>query len=238
MEIKELLVEGFTKKIYTTAQSDEVVIELLNVMPRWVSAKKKTVKGKALANNAITSFLFEYLDSFNVPTHYIRKLDDTSFLATRLEMIPVVVTVWNVADSEFAGRYGFEDGGQLENPIVEMFLKNYDLNLPMINEYHAYALGLCDRNEMNNISRIATKVNAVLKSFFERRKLKLVNFSMEFGRAHGQIFLGDELSPDCMRLWSINDDGSLDRKKLDITGSNPQKIYQEIAERILGKQKI
>jgi len=236
VDIKDLLIEGSTKKIYTTSQSDQVIIEFQDVLPKWAAARKKTVNGKAEINNSISSFLFEYLGSYNVPTHYINKLDNKSFSATKLEMIPIIVRVWNLANEEFSQKYGFEVDKPLENPVVELYYKREDLNFPMINEYHAYAHGLCDRSEMSTISRIATKVNAVLKSFFERRQLKLVRFDLEFGRNNHQIYLGDEMSADTMMVWRITDKGDLDKKTFDISGSSPIKAYNALHNALLGKK--
>ncbi len=236
MDIKALLIEGSTKKVFTTSQSDQVIIEFQDVLPRWASTRKKTVNGKAEINNDISSFLFEYLESYNVPTHFLNKLDNKSFTATKLEMIPIIVRVWNLADEEFGQKYGFEPDKPLENPIVELYYKREDLNFPMINEYHAYAHGLCDRSEMSTISRISTKVNAVLKSFFERKQLKLVRFDLEFGRSNNQIFLGDEMSVDTMLVWKITDKGDLDKKSFNITGSSPIKAYTALHNALLGKK--
>lgn len=231
MEIKEMLIDNGTEKVYATDQEGQVVVEFQNYFPFTSSGKKERMDGKAEANNAISCALFEYLGSYNVPTHLAKKIDEKSFLAKRVEMIPVVVSIWNVASSELSKRFAFEDGKLLEYPIVEMYYKNEKLKVPMINEYHAYALGLCDRREMGNILRIATKINAILKSFFDRKNFKLVNFQIEFGRYHGQIILADKLSLDNMTLWGLNEKGGYDR--FDTTGSSRKKNYKELQERIV-----
>ncbi len=233
MEIKEVIAEGGTKKVYATNQSDQVVVEFLDTLPPEPGKKKSTVTGKGAINNAVSAFLFEYLESYNVPSHFIKTLDDKSFLARRLEMIPILIVVHDVASLELAERLGIEEGTVLDFPVVEMYYKDKKRTLPMINEYHAYALGLCDRKEMTNISRIATKVNAVLKSFFDRKKLKLVRFQMEFGRFQSQIMLGDEVSLDTFTLWAVNETGQLEKlpasKKKDIN------FYKTMKAHILGQ---
>ena len=40
------------------------------------------MKSCKLYNNTIASFLFEYLESFNVPTHFIKKLSDREYSKT------------------------------------------------------------------------------------------------------------------------------------------------------------
>ncbi len=233
MEIKEVIAEGGTKKVYATNQSDQVVVEFLDTLPQEPGKKKSTITGKGAINNAVSAYLFEYLESYNVPSHFIKTLDERSFLARRLEMIPILIVVHDVASRELAERLGIVEGTILDFPVVEMYYKDKKRTLPMINEYHAYALGLCDRKEMTNISRIATKVNAVLKSYFDRKKLKLVRFQMEFGKFQNQIMLGDEVSLDTFTLWAVNEAGQLEKpaasKKKDIN------FYKMMKAHILGQ---
>lgn len=231
MEIKEMLIDNGTEKIYATDQDGQVVVEFQNYFPFTGSGKKERMDGKAEANNAICCALFEYLESYNVPTHLTRKIDGKSLSAKRVEMIPIVVSIWNVASSELSKRFALEEGKLLEYPIVEMYLKNEKLKVPMINEYHAYALGLCDRKEMGNILRIATKINAILKSFFDRKNFKLVNFQIEFGRHANQIILADKLNLDNMTLWGVDEKGGYE--KFDVKGSNRKKSFKELQERLI-----
>ncbi|RMI26240.1 MAG: phosphoribosylaminoimidazolesuccinocarboxamide synthase [Calditrichaeota bacterium] len=231
MDIKELLVEGTTKKVHATSQSDQVIVEFHEKASG--KGAKKAAAEKAAVNNAVSSFLFEYLESFNVPTHFVKKLDEKSFLANRMDMIPMIVAVYNIASKDLAERLGIEEGKVLEFPIVEMYYKDAKRKFPMINEYHAYALGLCDRKEMTSITRIATKVNAVLKSFLERKQLRLVRLQMEFGRQQHQIVLGDEISLDTMLIWPEDQAGQVkpvDASQMDLN------YMREIKARILGER--
>ncbi|HQV32887.1 MAG TPA: phosphoribosylaminoimidazolesuccinocarboxamide synthase [Calditrichia bacterium] len=218
MEMKELIGEGLNKKIYATNQSDQVIYAY--------NDKKKGDKTEV--NTAVSGFLFEYLESYNVPTHFVKTIDSKSFAARKLELIPMSIQVHNIADEDLGNRFGLESGKVLEFPIVEMYFRKDGGEEHLINEYHAYALGLCDRKEMTSISRIATKVNAVLKSFFDRRKLRLVNFRLEFGRAGSQIYLADELSLDTMNVRLVDDKGEMQKADED------KKTLAEIKARITG----
>lgn len=231
MEIKELLVDNGTEKIYATDQEGQVVVEFQNHFLSTGSSKKERMDGKAEANNTISCALFDYLASYNVPTYLIKKIDGKSFSAKHVEMIPVSVSIWNIASSDLSKRFALDDGKVLEYPIVEMYYKNEKLKIPMINEYHAYALGLCDRKEMGNILRIATKVNAILKSLFDRKNFKLVNFQIEFGRYHNQIILADKLNLDNITLWELNEKGGYE--KFDMKGSNRKKNFKELQDRVV-----
>lgn len=231
MEVKDMLLDNGTEKVFATDQEDQVVVEFQNYFPWSGSGKRERMDGKAEANNTISCALFEYLGSYNVPTYLSRKIDDKSFLANRVDMIPIVVSIWNVATDELSKRFALDEGRVLEYPIVELYYKNEKLKVPMINEYHAYALNLCDRMEMGNILRIATKINAIMKSFFDRKNYKLVNVQLEFGRFHNQVILGDKLSLDNLSLWESEDDGQY--KKYDMKGSGKKKDYKELQEKII-----
>lgn len=230
MDIKEILVEGSTKKVYATNQNDQVLITYYDKAAG--GSKKKTASGGIVNfRNAVCGFLFEYLESYNIPTHYIRKHDESSFLARRMEMLPITVVIYNIGSGDLSKRFGLKTGQLLEFPIVELYYKG-GKSAAMINEYHAYALGLCDRKEMTSLMRIATKVNAVLKSFFERKKIKLGSFRMEFGRMHHQIFLADEIQLDSENLWAVKPDGSLSR--IPETPSKDGQDFQSVLSEIVG----
>jgi phosphoribosylaminoimidazole-succinocarboxamide synthase len=232
LKIQDVLAEGQTKKLYRTDHEEQLVMEFLDNLPV-TGTKKVTLKGKKTMNLDITSLIFEYLASYNVPTHYIKKIDDKSILVKKLEMIPIQLTIWNLASESLAKRLGLKEGSMLNTPVIEMYLKNAKLKNPLINEYHAYALELCDRNDMSTIQRIATKVNAVLKSFFQRKQLVLANFTLEFGKTGNQVILGDEISPDTFVVWAQQDDGKLDKKTYQITPESAKKVYPQLHEVLL-----
>lgn len=226
-----MLIDNGTEKIYATDQEEQVVVEFQNYFPFSGSGKKERMDGKAESNNIISSALFEYLKSYNVPTYFMKKLDAKSMLVNKVNSIPIVVSIWNIATGELSKRFAFDEGKILEYPIVEMYYKNEKLKVPMINEYHAYALGLSDRKEMGNILRIATKVNAVLKSFFDRKNYKLVNCQIEFGKFHNQILLADKINLDSLILWEVNEDSSFE--KYDMKGSNMKKNYKDLLDKLV-----
>lgn len=232
MKVQETFAEGRTKKLYRTDQGEQLVMEFLDNLPL-SGTKKFTLKGKKTINLEITTHLFEYLESYNVPTHMIKKIDDKSMLVKKLEMIPFQLVIWNLASEGLAKRLGLKDETVLNTPVLEFYLKNPKLKNPLINDYHAYALQLCDRSEMSRIQRIGAKVNAVLKSFFQRKNLVLANFTLEFGRSGNQIILGDEISPDTFVVWLQLEEGKLDKKKYQISSDTAKKVYPQLHDLLL-----
>ncbi|GAB4327691.1 MAG: phosphoribosylaminoimidazolesuccinocarboxamide synthase [Calditrichia bacterium] len=230
MEIKDKIYEGSTKNLYATDNEEQLVLEFTD---KFVSGKQKeTISGKGAINKELCTRFFEYLQSYNVPTHFIKSVDETRILVKKLEMIPFTVQIWNIAGDSLAKRLGLKEGTVLETPVLELYLKNAKLKNPLINDYHAYSLKLCDRDEMNAIIRMTTKVNAVLKSYFMRKKMTLAHFTLEFGRSGSQILLGDELSLDNMFVIEGLNMEEADYNQFVMDSSNAKKLYSKLKEQI------
>lgn len=235
MEKKELLYEGKAKRLYTTDKENLLIQEFKDDATAFDGAKKGKIPHKGEINNSISSFLFEYLDSYHIPTHFVRKLSATEMLVKQLTIIPIEVVIRNVATGSLTRRYEIPEGTVLEYPILEHYLKNDKLGDPLINEYHAYAFGLATPEEMRSISRVASKVNAILKSFFDRRGLILVDFKLEFGKFNDGIMLGDEISPDTCRIWDKKTNKKLDKDRFRHDLGGVEKAYRELEERVLSR---
>ena len=60
----------------------------------------------------------------------------------------------------------------------------------------------------------------------------LVDYKLEFGRSNGQIFLGDEFTPDGCRLWDKATKKVMDKDRFRQDLGDVMEAYQEVAERI------
>jgi phosphoribosylaminoimidazole-succinocarboxamide synthase len=154
--------------------------------------------------NEISSYLFEYLEGFHIPTHFVGLLSPTQMLVRSIEPIPMAVRIYNGGSTELAKRFGFKEGVTLEFPVIEHYYVGENGLLSWINEYHVYGLGIATPDEFRHINRIASKVNAVLRGLCDRRQLMLQDFQIEFGRYKGQIVLGDELSPTTCHFLDLS----------------------------------
>ena len=104
------------------------------------------------------------------------------------------------------------EGVVLDTPIFEICYKNDECGDPLINEDHAVALNLCTREEYAYIKEATLKINELLKAFFLKLNLKLVDFKIEFGKTEdGEILLADEISPDSCRLWDVDTNQKYDK---------------------------
>ena len=116
---------------------------------------------------------------------------------------------------------------------IEFSYKNDDLGDPLINSYHALALKLATKEEIETIKTLAFKVNEVLKKYFLGLGIELVDFKLEFGRTHdGKIVLADEISPDTCRFWDIKTHEKLDKDRFRRDLGGVEDAYKEMMKRV------
>jgi len=230
----KLLKEGKAKKVFAAPDPEQVILEFKDDLSVSHGTKKKKFKGKGKINNEFSAYFFRYLENYQIPTHFVEKIDDQSMLVTNLEIIPIRVMVRNIATGSLKRRYDIEEGKVLEYPVIEHYLKNDKLEDALVNEYHCFAFGLSTPEEMRVINRMASKVNAILRSFFERRGLLLVDFQLEFGKKQGSLFVADEITPDTCRIWDRKSGKKFGADRFRNEMGNVLDSYKTMAERVLG----
>lgn len=228
---KKKLYEGKAKKIYSVDEPDQLIQEFKDDVPGFDDIPTGTIKGKGIINKEISSHLFGYLEGFHIPTHFLKDMGNRDMLVKRLEMIPIDVLMYNVAAGSLGKRYGIEEGKEFNSPIMEFYLKINEGPDPMLNQTHINAFGLATADEVRMIERMTFKINAVLKAFFLRRQLQLLDFKVEYGRWKNKVVLGDEVSPDTFRLWDLSPSTKPDRLRFDMKPT--ETFYEELKKRIL-----
>ena len=232
LQKKELLYEGKAKKLFNTNEPTQLIQEFKDDATAFNGQKKGKIAGKGEVNCAISTILFEYLTSYNVANHFIRRLGPREMLVRKVEIVPIEAVMRNVATGSLVKRLGLEDGKTLRYPIFEMYLKNDKLGDPMINDYHALSLEIAAPEEIRAMFRMTAKVNALLRTFFERRGLVLVDFKLEFGRVGVELILADEISPDTCRIWDQKTRKKLDKDRFRHDMGEVEKAYQEVLQRL------
>jgi phosphoribosylaminoimidazole-succinocarboxamide synthase len=227
---KKKLYEGKTKKLYEVESEKELVIEFKDDVVQSNGVKKGVIKGKGIILNKISSFLFRLIESYNIPTHFIKQLSDRDMLVKKMQMIPIRIVIRNIAAGSLVERYGVEEGRELECPIFEFYLKDDERHNPMITEGHIVSFGHATANELREIHRWASKVNVILKDFFRRRGYKLVDFRLEFGRYGDRIYIGDEIGPDTCSFWDLE---STDKSHRLTDPARMEAAYQKLLGRVL-----
>ena len=232
MEKLEMMYEGKAKKVYSTKDKDKVIVYYKDDATAFNGEKKGQIEEKGVMNNTITSILFELLEKKGVKTHFIEKLSDREQLCKKVEIVPLEVIVRNVAAGSMAKRYGIAEGFELKTTVLELSYKNDDLGDPLLNDYHAVAMGLTTFEELKTIYAAASKVNEVLKEVFLAQNIKLIDFKLEFGRFNGEILLADEISPDTCRFWDATTGEKLDKDRFRRDLGNVKEAYVEILKRL------
>lgn len=227
-----MMYEGKAKKVFYTDKEDEVIVYYKDDATAFNGEKKGQIGDKGVMNNTITSMLFELLEQNGINTHFIKKISDREQLCKKVEIVPLEVIVRNVAAGSMAKRLGLEEGMELNTTIYEICYKNDDFGDPLINDYHAVAIGLSTFDELEKIYTITKKVNDLLKEFFLKLGIKLIDFKLEFGRYKGDIILADEISPDTCRFWDAETNEKLDKDRFRRNMGNVEDAYKEILNRI------
>lgn len=232
MSNRKLLYEGKAKKIYEAYDSNRVIIYYKDDATAFNGVKKAQISKKGILNNDITSKLFQLLEEKGIKTHFEKKISDREQLCKKVEIIPLEVIVRNIAAGSMAKRYGIKEGTELKTTVFEISYKNDELGDPLMNDYHAVAMGLATFDELDYIYKVASDVNKTLGKFFEEQGIKLVDFKLEFGRYNDDILLADEISPDTCRLWDIKTGEKLDKDRFRRDLGNVIEGYEKILERI------
>ena len=236
MEKKEMLYEGKAKRVYATDNAEVLLVSYKDDATAFNGLKKGTISGKGAINNRVTNFMMQLLEKEGVPTHFVEELSEREPLVKKVSIVPLEVIIRNISAGSFAKRYGVEEGIVFAEPTIEFSYKNDDLGDPLINDYHALALGVATKEEIETIKNMAFKVNEVMKNFFKKLNVDLVDFKLEFGKvADGSIVLADEISPDTCRFWDSTTHEKLDKDRFRRDLGNVEDAYQEMMKRILGE---
>ena len=202
MEKREQLYEGKAKKVFLTDDPEMLIVSYKDDATAFNGLKKGTITGKGVINNRMSNLLMQKLEGAGVPTHFVEELNDRETVVKKVSIVPLEVIIRNIAAGSFSKNYGVEEGVVFDRPTIEFSYKNDDLGDPLINDYHALALGLATEEEIETIKKYAFAVNDYMKAFWKERGVILVDFKLEFGRlSDGTIVLADEISPDTCRFW-------------------------------------
>ena len=236
MEKRAQLYEGKAKKVFATDDPNLVIVSYKDDATALDGLKKGTISGKGVINNRMSNFLMQILEQNGVKTHFVEELNDRDTVVRKVSIVPLEVIIRNISAGSFAKRFGVEEGIVFDEPTIEFSYKNDDLHDPLMNAYHAIALKLATKEEIDTIKSMAFKVNEVLKAYFLKLNVKLVDFKLEFGRlADGTIVLADEISPDTCRFWDAQTNEKLDKDRFRRDMGGVEDAYNEMMRRVFGE---
>ena len=236
MEKRNQLYEGKAKKVFATDDENLVIVSYKDDATAFNGLKKGQIEGKGAINNKMSNMLMQMLEKHGVATHFVEELSDRDTVVKKVSIVPLEVIIRNVSAGSFDKRYGVEEGIAFDEPTIEFSYKNDDLGDPLINAYHAIALKLATKEEIETIKAMAFKVNEVMKEYFKKIGVDLIDFKLEFGRlSDGTIVLADEISPDTCRFWDSKTHEKLDKDRFRRDLGGVEDAYKEMMKRVLGE---
>ena len=236
MEKTVQLYEGKAKKVFATEDPALCIVSYKDDATAFNGLKKGTIAGKGVVNNRMSNLMMQLLEKSGVPTHFVEELSDRDTIVKKVKIVPLEVIIRNVSAGSFAKHYGVEEGIVFDEPTIEFSYKNDELGDPLLNSYHALALKLATKEEIETIKKYAFKVNEVLSEYFKTLGIRLVDFKLEFGRLEdGTIVLADEISPDTCRLWDIKTNEKLDKDRFRRDMGGVEDAYKEVFKRLMGE---
>lgn len=231
----EQMYEGKAKKVFATNDENYCIVSYKDDATAFNGLKKGTISGKGVINNKMSNFLMQILEKQGVKTHFVEELSERETLVKKVKILPLEVIIRNISAGSFAKHYGVEEGVVFDEPTIEFSYKNDDLGDPLLNEYHALALKLATKDEIALVKSMAFKINEVLKEYFKKLNVTLVDFKIEFGKtSDGQIVLADEISPDTCRFWDSTTGEKLDKDRFRRDLGGVEGAYQEMMRRLMG----
>jgi phosphoribosylaminoimidazole-succinocarboxamide synthase len=233
----ELIYEGKAKKVFSHHDSDKVLIEFKDDATAFNALKKAKFNGKGKLNCLISAKIFEHLIKNNIPTHFLELKNENIMIAQKIKIIPLEIVLRNTAYGSLCKQTTIKAGTVLPKPLIDIYLKNDELNDPLITKERIELMNILSSEDLNLIVDLTLKINVILKSFFKNIQLQLIDFKLEFGYDFkNNIILGDEISPDNCRLWDLNQKNdtivSLDKDRFRNDLGGLIEAYSEINRRI------
>ena len=227
-----LIAEGKTKKIFDDLHHEGcVLVESTNNTTAGDGERAAQIEGKGEFANRTTCNIFEYLRSKGVFTHYWQQINETTFRADKLRMIPIEVVMRRRAVGSYLKRNPeVVEGHVFGDVVVELFWKDDSLHDPIMEwDEERKVFNLLDPStaDKRKVGRVKTDLLGLdiapreireqlissgsaifchLERALDSLGVVLIDLKVEFGVDRwGQIVLGDVIDPDSWRAWIDGD---------------------------------
>lgn len=230
-----LIYEGKGKKVFKTTNPEQVILFFKDDLTAWQGLKKGSFSGKGEICHHVFCFVFSYLKSQGKAVHWIESLNSRESLCEKVKIFPLEVVVRNRLAGSTAKRLGIKEGTALQkSPLLEYYYKKDELEDPFISEEQIKTIPLIkDLSFLKQIKEEALSVNDLLKPWFLKVGMELVDFKMEFGlNKKNELLLGDDITPDSCRLWDIETQKRLDKDLFRKDLGDVQEGYKTIEKRL------
>jgi phosphoribosylaminoimidazole-succinocarboxamide synthase len=188
--------------------------------------KNKKIKVKDLGKKfvSINSFFLDYLKEYHIPCAYIKNHSDNALVYVKYTKLSFTIKILNACDKRTSRIFLVKEGELLGLPLFEYHYG--ELKDSIISESHLTAFDLCSNEDLKIINRICSKVNAVLKAFFERRNETVAEVICTFGKFENKIYLVNDFSPLSLKIFT-NGDSRKWTNPYQLTTSNEMRKYTD-----------
>lgn len=225
-----LLMEGKTKKIWSTADEDIVLIENKDYITADDGRRRDVFKNKAQLVTHITSNCFDLLHRAGIATHFLARENEVVFRAKKLDMIPIEIVVRRRAFGSYLERNPTTSKAcRFTIPIVEFFQKSNFMHDPLLvvdhgtntvqryNSHMPLAQGFISEcspqvvesfalERWSEIETIARKAFETIEAAWASQHMTLADMKIECGiDIAGNLLVGDVIDNDSWRLWPEGD---------------------------------
>ena len=238
MAERKKLYEGKAKILYATEDPAVLVTYFKDDATAFNAQKRGTIANKGRINNAVSTHLFQLLETQGIATHWIASPNDREMWVRPVTIVPLEVVVRNLAAGSLCRQTGIPLGTALTPPLVEFYYKNDELGDPLLTCDRIRAMNIASDDIVSQLQQMAQHINRVLTDFFNRCDITLVDFKLEFGTlTDGTLVLADEISPDTCRLWNQSEPDQtrrvMDKDRFRQDLGDVESGYQQVLDRIL-----
>ncbi|GAB1441508.1 hypothetical protein MASR2M39_03420 [Ignavibacteriales bacterium] len=151
----------------------------------------------------ISPQLFDYLKEFNLPLIF-KQSELSENRDGRYSTTGFYIKIYNLADSYIEKATGISLLENLKNPAHLLFI-NERFNTP-VSESLLFSMGVSTPEDIRAITKLTYKLNAVMRTFFERRNVELVSFITRFLVFEGKFFIDGDFRYDDLLLAPVSED--------------------------------
>ena len=233
------LAEGKTKIIWQDPHHPhQVLIESKDDITAGDGIRRNLLPDKGAYANRTTCNCFDLLQRHGFSTHYVGPVDDRTFLARSVKMIPVELVVRRIATGSYLKRNPtIEEGTPFSSLVFERFAKDDALHDPLLTyDHQTGTLTFNDptkpvgqgvikqeqvvrpasyRQAIATQQLITQEVFLLLERAWAVQNVTLVDLKIECGldRETGTLVVADVIDNDSWRIWpSGRKDKMLDKQ--------------------------
>ena len=236
----DVLYEGKAKIIYQTEDPSVLLAHFKDDATAFNAQKRGQIAHKGRMNCTISAHLFQMLDGMGIDTHFIDQPAPDQMRVRAVKIVPLEVVVRNIAAGSLCQQTGLALGTPLKQPLVDFYYKNDALGDPLLTRDRIGIMALATPAQLDQLVQLALQVNQQLGVFFDRCRITLVDFKLEFGfDSQQRLLLADEISPDTCRLWnqaeSDPDRRVMDKDRFRRDLGDVATAYAQVMDRVLAQ---